>query len=51
MVNLVAGRYVFTLTVVDGEGLQSTDKASLLVKEGNDSKQGLSVAQRLSDFH
>ncbi|XP_052763495.1 dyslexia-associated protein KIAA0319-like protein [Mya arenaria] len=33
LVNLVAGRYVFTLNVVDGEGLSSSDKASLVVKE------------------
>ena len=34
LVNLVAGRYVFTLTVVDGEGLSSSAKAALVVKEG-----------------
>ena len=35
LVNLVAGRYVFTLTVMDTEGLTSSDKASVVVKEGN----------------
>ncbi|KAL3892207.1 hypothetical protein ACJMK2_004439 [Sinanodonta woodiana] len=33
LVNLIAGRYVFTLTVLDAEGLSSQDKASVLVKE------------------
>ncbi|KAL4218544.1 hypothetical protein ACF0H5_023278 [Mactra antiquata] len=32
LVNLVAGKYIFTLKVTDSEGLSSTDKASILVK-------------------
>lgn len=32
LVNLVAGQYIFTLTVKDAEGLSSKDKASLIVK-------------------
>ncbi|XP_045183076.2 dyslexia-associated protein KIAA0319-like protein isoform X2 [Mercenaria mercenaria] len=32
LANLVAGKYMFTLTVVDAEGLSSSDKASVLVK-------------------
>jgi hypothetical protein len=34
LANLVAGKYVFTLTVADAEGLSSSDKASILVKPG-----------------
>ena len=34
LVDLVAGRYVFTLTVTDEQGLSSKDTASLLVKNG-----------------
>ncbi|XP_048730594.2 dyslexia-associated protein KIAA0319-like protein isoform X2 [Ostrea edulis] len=33
LVNLVAGKYIFTLTVSDAEGLSSSDTAKLLVKE------------------
>ncbi|XP_052222214.1 dyslexia-associated protein KIAA0319-like protein isoform X2 [Dreissena polymorpha] len=33
LVNLVAGHYVFNLTVVDEGGFSSSDRASLLVKE------------------
>ena len=34
LVNLVPGRYVFTLTVTDEEGLSSNDTASVLVTNG-----------------
>lgn len=34
LVNLVAGKYTFTLTVEDTEGLSSSDEASILVKPG-----------------
>ncbi|XP_050397494.1 dyslexia-associated protein KIAA0319 isoform X1 [Patella vulgata] len=33
LVNLVAGRYIFSLTVVDSEGLSNSDSASVIVKE------------------
>ncbi|XP_060065964.1 dyslexia-associated protein KIAA0319-like protein [Ylistrum balloti] len=33
LTNLVAGRYIFTLKVTDEEGLESTDSASLVVKD------------------
>ncbi|XP_062573171.1 dyslexia-associated protein KIAA0319-like protein isoform X1 [Saccostrea cucullata] len=33
LVNLVAGKYIFKLTVFDAEGLSSSDTAHLLVKE------------------
>ncbi|KAK7091316.1 hypothetical protein V1264_009012 [Littorina saxatilis] len=36
LVDLVAGRYVFTLTVTDEQGLSSKDTAALLVKNGAD---------------
>ena len=32
LANLVAGRYVFTLEVVDAEGLKDTDSASIVVR-------------------
>ncbi|XP_076437879.1 dyslexia-associated protein KIAA0319-like protein [Babylonia areolata] len=38
LVNMVAGRYVFTLTVTDQDGLSSQDTASLLVKNGENYK-------------
>lgn len=34
LVNLVAGKYIFRLTVFDAEGLSSSDTANLHVKEG-----------------
>lgn len=34
LVNLVAGKYIFKLTVFDAEGLSSSDTANLHVKEG-----------------
>ncbi|XP_021367738.1 dyslexia-associated protein KIAA0319-like protein isoform X2 [Mizuhopecten yessoensis] len=33
LTNLVAGRYIFTLKVTDEEGLESSDSASLVVKD------------------
>lgn len=33
LVNLVAGRYVFTLTVIDSKGLSSSDQAVVIVKD------------------
>ena len=35
LVNLVAGQYIFTLTVKDSEGLSSKDTASVVVKGDN----------------
>lgn len=35
LVNLVAGKYIFTLTVVDAEGFSSSDQASVTVKATN----------------
>ena len=32
LVNVVAGQYIFTLTVKDAEGLSSKDTASVIVK-------------------
>nr|KAG5701483.1 hypothetical protein BaRGS_000879 [Batillaria attramentaria] len=43
LVNLVAGRYVFTLTITDEQGLSSKDTASLLVKSGDDFKNLLEM--------
>lgn len=37
LVNLVAGQYLFTLTVEDAEGLSSSDTATIVV---NKSKEG-----------
>lgn len=34
LVNLVAGKYIFRLTVFDAEGLSNSDTANLHVKEG-----------------
>ena len=34
LANIVAGRYVFTLTVTDAEGLEDSDTASVIVKPG-----------------
>ena len=34
LANIVAGRYVFTLTVSDAEGLTNSDTASVIVKPG-----------------
>ena len=50
LVNLVAGRYIFTLTVVDGEGLTSSDQASVLVKEGSNSVKKLKKLMQSSLF-
>lgn len=33
LVNMVSGRYMFTLTVLDAEGLSSSDSASVVIKE------------------
>ncbi|KAJ8322025.1 hypothetical protein KUTeg_000496 [Tegillarca granosa] len=35
LVNLVSGQYIFSLTVVDSEGLSSTDSASLIINIQN----------------
>ena len=35
LVNLVAGQYIFSLTVKDSEGLSNKDTASLVVKGDN----------------
>ncbi len=34
LINLVSGRYIFTLEVQDAEGLSSTDTASVIIKPG-----------------
>ncbi|XP_060562361.1 LOW QUALITY PROTEIN: dyslexia-associated protein KIAA0319-like protein, partial [Ruditapes philippinarum] len=43
LANLVAGKYVFTLTVADAEGLSSSDKASILVKPAGHQKDLLEL--------
>ena len=43
LVDLVAGHYVFTLTVTDEQGLSSKDSASLLVKPGQSGDVYLSI--------
>ncbi|CAI9721075.1 dyslexia-associated KIAA0319 isoform X2 [Octopus vulgaris] len=36
LINLIAGRYIFTLHVFDSDGLSSSDSASIIVKPGED---------------
>lgn len=37
LINVVAGRYVFSLEVADAEGVSATDTASIIIREGESS--------------